>query len=178
MYSFLNTTSIMRRSREINLDEWNFFLRGSPTDYSMKENKCSDWCDDKVWISLHGIEECHPNFSGIVKSFLDPQDQPQWKKLLKSDQPELLELPTKYEAKLSSFQRCMVIKILQQTKMMYAVKEFVKKELGPMFIESPPFDLEGTLADSKCYTPIIFILSPGADPIAYLHALAEKKGMD
>ena len=44
-----------------------------------------------------------------------------------------------------------------------------------MFIESPPFDLEGCLEDSTNVTPIIFVLSPGADPIAYLKALAEAK---
>lgn len=46
-----------------------------------------------------------------------------------------------------------------------------------MYIESPPFDLEGCLDDSSNITPIIFVLSPGADPIAYLKALAESKDM-
>jgi dynein heavy chain len=33
------------------------------------------------------------------------------------------------------------------------------------------------LNDSSNISPIIFVLSPGADPIAYLNALAVKKGM-
>jgi len=37
--------------------------------------------------------------------------------------------------------------------------------------------LEEVLADSTPSTPIIFVLSPGADPIAYLMSLAEKKNM-
>jgi len=61
--------------------------------------------------------------------------------------------------------------------MIFQVKCFVKAELGAKFIESPPFDLEGCLTDSSNITPIIFVLSPGADPIAYLNALAVKKGM-
>jgi dynein heavy chain len=71
----------------------------------------------------------------------------------------------------------MLFKVLRPGKMIYAIKEFVKTELGPTFIESPAFDLEGTLNDSNSITPIIFVLSPGADPIAYLVALAEKRGM-
>lgn len=71
----------------------------------------------------------------------------------------------------------MLLKVLRISKMIYSIKNFVKAELGPKFIESPPFDLEGTLADSSNITPIIFVLSPGADPIAYLNSLAEKKGM-
>jgi dynein heavy chain len=37
LYSFLNATSILRRNGDIDLDEWNFFLRGSLTDYSKIE---------------------------------------------------------------------------------------------------------------------------------------------
>ena len=47
-----------------------------------------------------------------------------------------------------------------------------------MFIESPPFDLEGAAGDSTNVTPVIFVLSPGADPIADLISLAKAKGME
>jgi dynein heavy chain len=63
----------------------------------------------------------------------------------------------------------MLLKVLRSGKMIFGVKAFVKAELGPVYIESPPFDLEGCLADSSNITPIIFVLSPGADPIAYLN---------
>lgn len=39
LYSFLNATSILRRSTEIDPDEWNFYLRGSVTDYSKRDQK-------------------------------------------------------------------------------------------------------------------------------------------
>lgn len=47
--------------------------------------------------------------------------------------------------------------------------------LGKIFIESPVFDLKGSFTDSTPTTPIIFVLSPGADPIAYLLSLAKEK---
>lgn len=50
--------------------------------------------------------------------------------------------------------------------------------LGKLFIESPLFDLKGSFADSTLTTPIVFVLSPGADPISYLLALAKEKEMD
>ena len=40
------------------------------------------------------------------------------------------------------------------------------------------FDLKGSFSDSTPTTPIIFVLSPGADPISYLLALAKEKEMD
>jgi dynein heavy chain, axonemal len=72
----------------------------------------------------------------------------------------------------------MIIKVLREEKLMQGIKEFVKKELGSRFIESPPFDLTGAFADSMNTTPIIFVLSPGADPITYLVGLSKAKGMD
>jgi dynein heavy chain len=47
-----------------------------------------------------------------------------------------------------------------------------------MFAESPAFDLEAAYSDSTNMTPLIFILSPGADINDYLLALARAKGKD
>ena len=54
----------------------------------------------------------------------------------------------------------------------------MKAALGEAFIESPPFNLAASYGDSSCYTPIIFILSPGADPMANLLNFAKEKEMD
>lgn len=72
----------------------------------------------------------------------------------------------------------MLLKVMREEKLMSGIKEFVKIELGAKFIESPPFDLLGSFMDSVSTTPIIFVLSVGADPIAYLLALAKQKGME
>lgn len=34
LYAFLNASSILKRNGDISIDEWNFFLRGSSTDFS------------------------------------------------------------------------------------------------------------------------------------------------
>lgn len=176
LYSFLNATSILRRSGDIDPDEWNFYLRGSPMDYSKNEQKI-DYIEKSTFLALCGLEEAHPNFKNLVRSFEDTSDKIIWKSIVASDEPHLIPLPPIFEDRLTNFQKLMLHKNLRPGKMMFSIKAFVKNELGAKFIESPPFDLEGSLADSTNITPIIFVLSPGADPIAYLNALAEKKGM-
>jgi dynein heavy chain len=70
LYSFLNSSSILKRSNDITIDEWNFFLRGSSTDFSASVRDV-DYISDEVYKKLLGLEESHGNFVGILNSFKD-----------------------------------------------------------------------------------------------------------
>lgn len=52
-------------------------------------------------------------------------------------------------------------------------QQFVAENLGQKFIEPPPFNLEECFLESSPGNPLIFVLSPGADPMSDLLKLAE-----
>jgi dynein heavy chain len=56
-----------------------------------------------------------------------------------------------------------------------AIQLLIAQRLGKQFIESPQFDLSSSFDDSTVGTPLIFVLSVGADPATDLLRFAEKK---
>ena len=56
-----------------------------------------------------------------------------------------------------------------------AVMNFVIKKLGKEYVDPPTFDLEKSFVDSNCSSPLVFILTPGSDPMASLQKFSDAK---
>jgi len=52
-----------------------------------------------------------------------------------------------------------------------------EKELGEEYVKPPPFDLSDIHEDSTNKTPIIIVLSAGADPLTEIEKLKKSKGI-
>lgn len=70
----------------------------------------------------------------------------------------------------------LILRVLRLDKLVPTISQFVASDLGQKYIEPPPFDLEGTFRDSTNTSPLVFILSPGVDPMLSLLKFAEGKG--
>ena len=74
---------------------------------------------------------------------------------------------------MKGIKKLIMLKILRPDKVIPAVADVISEGLGPQFIEIPPFDLGESYSDSNNLSPLIFILSPGSDPIAALIKFAQ-----
>ena len=74
-------------------------------------------------------------------------------------EPETSPLPGEWENKCSELQRLNLIRFLRPDRVIFGASMFVANNLGPKFVEPPPFDLDLVYADSVPTAPLIFVLS-------------------
>ncbi|TYZ58010.1 hypothetical protein PybrP1_003505 [[Pythium] brassicae (nom. inval.)] len=188
VYAFVVAASILLQRGAVTAAEWGFYLVGdkrSPAAQSALAAAVEAdggaarpaWLSERVWKALLGLREVSPAFERLAESIAAAPDG--WKRaMVLSDLPHTEPLPTPWEATLSSFQRLLVLRVFREEMLVFGTREFVGRELGRFFTESPPFDLQGCYRDSTPETPLIFVLSPGADINDYLLELAKQEGKD
>jgi len=100
-----------------------------------------------------------------------------WKALYDSPEPHACALPGNWQSVLDAFQRIVVLRTIRPDKLLPAITAYVSATLGSRFVEPMPFAIEPSYADSSATSPLIFVLSPGSDPMAALLTFAEEKGV-
>lgn len=146
------------------------------------------WVTDSMWKQCQHLDSSLPSFDGLCRSLIT--DHVHWE-LLKQMEDPFKGMQTSYKEltgkdpqhkygtifaweKLSGFHRLILIKILRPDALMTAIRQFVEEHLGHNFISTGSFDLKEIYDDSTAKTPLIFILSPGTDPLAQLVRFAEE----
>lgn len=175
-FAFLICTAIMRATGDIRQSEWGFFLVGTagmPPPENRPPNPAPDWVTIHVWNHICALEDLTPEtFAGIAADF--SQHLSAWKEFFQSPEPHNIPLPTKWQDRTDPFQRLIMIRIIREEKLIFGIEEFIKTELGSHFIGRTPLQLEEVFKDTTNTTPIIFILTTGADPTGMLQRFGEK----
>lgn len=172
LYAFVLTMKVMESKGLLDKQEYSFFLTGGINVENPIRNP-STWLSKKSWDELCRLDEL-PAFRGIRDNFSKNTDL--WQELYDSNAPQTHKLPGKWQDALSVFQRLLIIRIIRLDKLNLAVHQFVNNMMGSEYVTPPPFDLTKSYADSNHLSPLIFILSPGSDPMMPLTKFAERKG--
>jgi dynein heavy chain len=170
LFAFLLTINIMQGNNEIDATEWYFFLTGGVGMDNPHPNPVSEWLSDKQWGEVCRLSEL-PAFMGLKEDF--GTESLAWKEVNDSTMPHDVPLPAEWDEKLSRFQKMLVLRTIRPDKVSLAVQSFVVSRMGEPFVKPPPFDLLACYEDSSSLQPLVFILSPGSDPMAGVLRLAE-----
>ncbi|ETO33001.1 dynein heavy chain [Reticulomyxa filosa] len=170
LFSFLLTVKILQSEKKISAEEYRFLVQVGHIPNTMVSNPSNGWLDDNVWRKVLALENLAV-FNGFVDAFV--KNTKVMQRYYNASVPHEESLPGEWDKKLNDFQKLIVVRTLRPDKMNIALQAFISKHLGQIFIEPPPFDLQGSYDISKSFSPLIFILSSGADPYEELSAFAK-----
>ncbi|XP_014680873.1 PREDICTED: dynein heavy chain 2, axonemal-like [Priapulus caudatus] len=176
LFSFQMCAKITEVAGKLNIDEYNFFLRGGVVldKEGQMDNPCPLWIVNSSWDNITELDKL-TNFHGIATSFEQyPRD---WNIWFTSPEPEQAHLPGEWENQCNELQRMLVVRSLRPDRISFCVTSFIVNNLGSKFVEPPVLDMNAVLESSSAKTPLIFVLSTGVDPTSSLLQLAENAGM-
>jgi dynein heavy chain len=171
MFAFLLCFRVMQGYGEIDDRELRFLIAG-PTRMIEGANPNPSWITAKAWNEVKNLATLSA-FSGFDKSFVDHLSD--WKEIFDASEAADAVFPGGWQDKLTLFQRLLVLRAVRPDSIPVAVQELIRVRLGQAFIESPQFDLSSSFDDSTATTPLIFVLTVGADPFTDLVRFSEKK---
>ncbi|XP_074657783.1 dynein axonemal heavy chain 2-like [Tubulanus polymorphus] len=176
LFSFQMCAKILEASGKLNMDEYNFFLRGGIVldRENQMDNPCPQWLSDIAWDNITELDK-QANFHGIITSFEQyPRDWHMW---YTAAEPESAPFPGEWDNACNELQRMLIVRSLRPDRVSFCATSFIVNNLGSKFVEPPVLDMHQVVEDSTTRTPLIFVLSPGVDPTSGLLQLAEASNM-
>lgn len=171
LFSLILTINILKRRDEVDDHIWRFLLTGGVGLTNPFPNPCSSWLNERSWNEIVRASDLK-ELEGIKDSITNPA----WKKFYDSARPHKENFPEPWNSKLKGLERIVVLRCLRPDKVVPAVQEYIVDNMGRIYVEPPTFNLPLSFGDANCTTPLIFVLSPGADPMAALRKFADEKG--
>jgi len=175
LFAFLLDVRIMLAEEQLKSSEYTFLLTGGVgIDPIAEERPEAPWLSDRAWAELTraaAAMEALADVPSHIKAHLDD-----WRAVVDAMEPQSVELPGGLDSTLSPFQKLILLRCIRSDKLVPATSDFVSRTMGQKYIEPPPFDLQGSFAESSCTVPLLFVLSTGSDPTASLLKFADDRG--
>ncbi|CAH1159888.1 unnamed protein product [Phaedon cochleariae] len=173
LFSFLLCSKMMISQGKLDESEFVFLLTGGVDVENPFKNPCTPWLPDSSWSEICRVEGLTA-FENFMHDFKSKESH--WKAIYDNFQDDF-SMPSPWKDSLLSFRRLIVIRILRPDKLITAITNFVRNEMDERFIKPPPFNISVSYDESYSLCPLIFILSPGIDPMAALVKFADEKKM-
>ncbi|CAL6054637.1 Dynein_heavy chain [Hexamita inflata] len=101
----------------------------------------------------------------------------EWKEFWDNERPELLNIPGKIGQNIfiTDLQKLCILRCLRPDRVYIAVGRFISKVLSERYITPPVLNYDFIYNQSTRSTPVLFIITPGSDPLNEILRLATRK---
>ncbi len=174
IFSTLLTFRILLKAGKIIPKELAFLIEGKKGELEEVNATTKEILKDYQIANVKGLEELEI-FAGLLDIISSNSESTYWRKWLKDEKAEESDMP-KSQAKLTEFQKLLVIKALRPDRITSAITNYIRENMGDKYIESTTFDMAATFKETSCLTPIFFVLFPGIDPTKNVEELGATMG--
>lgn len=176
LFTFQMTLMIKEGEGDLNLKELDFFLKGNTNLGDSREGKTISWlteanCKDLEALSDAG--EVWKNFYMDVRS-----NGSEWKRWFDLENPEEHPLPSPWNNLIKSkFQLLLILRVMRSDRISLGIDRLIVDYFSSdHYIRVPVLKEKWLLSQISPNIPIIYILSPGADPSSFIRNLATTSG--
>jgi len=174
-FSFYLCSSLISPEGLLDEAENRYFLTGATSTGGTMENPAPDWLTVQSWNEIMFAAKTLPSMAGFDTHV--KENIKHYQGLFDSVDAHEFPMAGEWEKKISPLQRLIVTRLFRMDKVAPAIQNFVKHHMDERYIIVPQFNLGDAFKDSSCTTPLIFIISPGSDPMSDLLKFAAEKNM-
>jgi len=181
LFSLLICLKIMDEFLEaqggLNIPEIRFLMTGGSSVEMARPNPAGEdsWLLTKTWCGILELSRKLKKFEGFDTDF--EKYVKSWETIYDSVNPcsDDLVWPGKWN-ELNVLHRTIVMRLIRPDKVVMMIQKLItqEEELGQEYIIPPSFDMLEIVNDSRNTTPIIIVLSPGADPMVDIMEVQKK----
>ncbi|CAD7947894.1 unnamed protein product [Amoebophrya sp. A25] len=173
LFSFKMTTMIMQGDEELIQKEFDFYMKGNPSLEKAQKANPHTWISEGSWKDLELLSTLDPSMKTLCDDII--KEGAAWRAWYDLETPESEVIPCGY-GELDPFKQMLIIRCFRPDRIINATKNFIIWRLYDYFVQPPSLQFDKIYALSSERSPIVFVLSPGADPQSDLQKLGEQMG--
>jgi len=180
-FILLVTIKILITAGQLRYADLVLFLRGGAAlDADSVRKKPFPWLSQEAWMNIIELSNQQKFFANLPNDMV--ANEAMWRRWYEDNEPETINMP-EYENKIAEvpvigpFYKLLLVRSLRMDRCMLVSRWFVKsiEDMGPRFVEPVTDTIESIFEGMVPQTPVIFLLSIGADPTDSIESLARKR---
>ncbi|KAL7749213.1 hypothetical protein RI367_005365 [Sorochytrium milnesiophthora] len=174
MFSLQMTLKLLEGDGLMNAAELDFFLKGNISLENPSKEKPVPWLSAQGWKDLLRLADVVPVFKDIADDLAN--EAAVWKRWASLEAPESAPMPQLYSERVTGFQALCLLRCFRVDRIVSGATNFIIAQMGEQYVMPPVINYQNVFDQSSPFTPVVFVLSPGADPGGDLAKLADTLG--
>ena len=181
LFVLIITLKILVRDGRLDQSEVGVFLRGGAAlDINSVKRKPKWWKDEESWLNTVELSGSQPFFRSLLDNL--ERSEGAWRAWLDSNEPEAEPIPD-FDGPITDnkdtgpWLKVLLLRSLRKDRTLLAVRQFIRNVdfMGPRYVEPVTDTIDDIYDSMDAITPVIFLLSVGADPTESIQLLCKRQ---